>query len=292
MWVIGEAFEDWIFSGLSAWPDPGHEIKTDDLQRCPGGGAVITSVAAARLGIPVHLLSALGAEHEALLVKEGVHVKNLAQAGDIPAVTIALTTSKNRSFLTYNGANSNIESRFFEALKTLAIPTGTHIHCAFEPQSPALWAEWVVSQRQAAGITVSWDFGWSEALATRNGISDLVSAVDLLFLNEDETLLYSGVSQWDHAIQYWKGQQRCVIIRRAERGAEWVCGDSHYHALPPVVEVRDPTGAGDAFNAGFLCAWTKGFDPQECLTWGNRLGSAAVTAVGGIAGLPHGSIGD
>lgn len=48
-----------------------------------------------------------------------------------------------------------------------------------------------------------------------------------------------------------------------------------------VEQVVDTTGAGDAFSAGFLCAWkaTDG-DVQIALQWGCALGSAVVSRVG------------
>ena len=47
----GEAFEDLIFVGLDRLPELGEEVKTDHFTATVGGGAVITAVTAARLGM-------------------------------------------------------------------------------------------------------------------------------------------------------------------------------------------------------------------------------------------------
>ena len=47
----GEAFEDLIFVGLDRLPELGEEVKTDRFTATIGGGAVITAVKAARLGM-------------------------------------------------------------------------------------------------------------------------------------------------------------------------------------------------------------------------------------------------
>lgn len=49
--VVGESFEDLVFFGLPRLPRPGEEIKTASFYQTVGGGAVITAVGAARLGL-------------------------------------------------------------------------------------------------------------------------------------------------------------------------------------------------------------------------------------------------
>ncbi|MGH7394804.1 MAG: carbohydrate kinase family protein, partial [Candidatus Methylomirabilales bacterium] len=56
----GEAFEDLVFFGLPRVPAPGEELKTSSVLRTVGGGALITAVAAARLGTRTRVVSGLG----------------------------------------------------------------------------------------------------------------------------------------------------------------------------------------------------------------------------------------
>ncbi len=57
----------------------------------------------------------------------------------------------------------------------------------------------------------------------------------------------------------------------------------------PKVKVVDTTGAGDAFNGGFLAALVQGRDVSDCLRLGVRIGSLSTRAAGGIDGLPQGA---
>ncbi len=43
----------------------------------------------------------------------------------------------------------------------------------------------------------------------------------------------------------------------------------------------DPTGAGEAFSAGFLFGWLSGWTVRECLTWGDACGALAAAHPGG-----------
>jgi sugar/nucleoside kinase (ribokinase family) len=49
----------------------------------------------------------------------------------------------------------------------------------------------------------------------------------------------------------------------------------------------DTTGAGDAYNGGFLWAWLNGLSPRQCLAAGSAVGAASVRKPGGLEGLPH-----
>jgi len=50
--------------------------------------------------------------------------------------------------------------------------------------------------------------------------------------------------------------------------------------------IVDATGAGDAFNGGFLHEFLRGGNWDDCLRAGNVCGSLAAMAPGGSLGLP------
>ena len=52
---------------------------------------------------------------------------------------------------------------------------------------------------------------------------------------------------------------------------------------PPVTGVRDTTGAGDAFNAGYLAARATGQGPGAAVRAGQRLAACALQSLGARA---------
>ena len=274
----GEAFEDLIFVGLDRIPGPGEEVKTDTFEATVGGGAVITAVAAARLGMKVDLLSALGPAAVKRLRKERVRITNLIRPGEAHAITAALSTTEDRAFVTFNGINVKLEGRLAKAIPKAE---AAHIHLCFYPHDCGLWTR-IVTRLRKRGITSSWDFGWNEPLTSDRGLTDLIDALDFVFVNELEARLYTGEATLEGALTHWRQRKAIVIVKQGENGAMWLAPDRDIHIAAPRVNVVDTTGAGDSFNAGFLVAWMKGKSPVECLTAGNKVGAASTQRAGGI----------
>jgi sugar/nucleoside kinase (ribokinase family) len=274
----GEAFEDLIFVGLDRIPGAGEEVKTDTFEATVGGGAVITAVAAARLGMKVDLLSALGPAAAKRVRKERVRVTNLIRPGEAHAITAALSTTDDRAFVTFNGVNAKLEERLAKAIPKA---DATHIHLCFYPHDCGLWTR-IVTRLRKRDITSSWDFGWNEPLTSDRGLTDLIDALDFVFVNELEARLYTGEATLTGALTHWRQRKAIVIVKQGENGAMWLAPTRDIHFPAPRVNVVDTTGAGDAFNAGFLVAWLRGKSPVECLTAGNKVGAQSTQHAGGI----------
>ena len=94
--TAGEAFEDLVFVGLERLPSPGEEIKTDTFHATIGGGAVITAIGAARLGVITAIASALSDAAVTRLRRERVRVHNLKLKSEPHAISAALSTGADR----------------------------------------------------------------------------------------------------------------------------------------------------------------------------------------------------
>jgi sugar/nucleoside kinase (ribokinase family) len=81
------------------------------------------------------------------------------------------------------------------------------------------------------------------------------------------------------------GQFSQVVLKQGASGAVLARGGERHRLPAPQVEVVDTTGAGDAFNAGFVHAWLKGHDPRSCLRAAVEAGSLSVQAAGGATAL-------
>src|SRR5881275_194151 len=109
--TVGEAFEDLIFVGLPHLPRPGEELKTGRFVATIGGGAVITATAASRLGLRTAVISGLSRQAIRELRRERVTAINVRRPSEPHAVTVALSTMRDRSFVTFNGVNARLQPR-------------------------------------------------------------------------------------------------------------------------------------------------------------------------------------
>lgn len=283
--TAGEAFEDLVFIGLDRLPGPGEEVKTDAFHATVGGGAVITAVGAARLGVPTAIVSALGDSAVRRLRAERVRVTNLRRPGEPHAISAALSTSTDRTFVTFNGVNARLEPRLLRALGALGPATATHLHLALCPVNLDAWRR-LVTRLRRRGVTVSWDFGWNDGLASQEALPALMDALDLVFLNELEAPLYAHAAALDDAYPRLRTARSNVVVKLGALGSRWLRADGDVVMPAPVVDAVDTTGAGDAFNAGFLSAWLRGASPATCLATGNSVGAASTQAAGGLDALP------
>jgi len=131
---------------------------------------------------------------------------------------------------------------------------------------------------QEAGTKVA--FTTSDAFCVdrfRDEFMDLIyNHVDILFANESEILSLYQVDSFDEALQRVKGHCEIACLTRSEKGSVIVNGETvHVIDAEKGVKVVDTTGAGDAYAAGFLYAYTQGRDLATC----GRLGSVMAAEV-------------
>ena len=280
---VGESFEDLIFAGLKALPKLGQERRTTSFLRTFGGGATITAVAAARLGISTGIVSGLSQGACARLRTEGVRVTNLRKPDEEHAITAALSTPKDRAFVTFDGVNRVLGPRFLHAL---ARSRARIIHCALCPRDILPLAGELNAARRR-GSLVSLDLGYDLDLAKDPHLPELLAAVDYLLINEDEAKLYSRRRSLSAAQAYWKEHARNTVIKLGAKGSCWISSRGVVSEPAPRVRAIDTTGAGDAFNAGFLAGLLSRLLPRRTLRLGNAVGARSTQAVGGLDGLPR-----
>ncbi len=252
----------------------------------PGGAGGNTAAWLAAYGVPVSLLARVGDDEAgrtaaAELAAAGVDCR-FAVDPELATccVVVLVTPDGNRTMLADRGAN--------KAFSTADVVLGTpaeprqHLHLSGyvllddDSREAGLHS---LAAAKAVGWTTSVDPQAArhiQAVGAPTFLSWLAD-VDLLLPNDGELAAMGGAEAVLKVVSE-------VVVTHGERGATWMAGTARRTAAAPAVHRTDSTGAGDAFNAGWLSHWLAGDDPGAALLAGVRAGSDAAAAVGARPG--------
>jgi len=148
----------------------------------------------------------------------------------------------------------------------------------------------LLAELRERGVRTSWDLGWRPEAMRDPDFRRTLAAVDIAFMNEREALKLAGTTSRAGALQRLRADGPTVVVKLGKRGAVAIRSDGKQVRAPGMkVEAVDTTGAGDAFNGGFLHLWLQGVPLEECLRAGNICGALSTTLAGGSAGAPTGA---
>lgn len=287
--VVGEIYVDHIFTGFTVWPQPGEEAFAENYHREIGGGAANTACALGRLGRSVNLIGAIGAADgewfEERLLEFGVASDGILRTKGSTGVTASVSLLNDRSFFTYLGENSRLMDILCSETTFDSLKSARHVHFAL-PVDHGLAAV-LLPALQAAGCTTSLDVGFQPAWLSSSATLDTCRATDYFLPNEREALLFSGGGAANYLAFAEQNGLRAPLIKLGSRGAAIKVNGTVYEVASPMVDVIDTTGAGDAFDAGFIDAVLDDADPVHCLRRACICGGLSTRLAGALQGLPY-----
>lgn len=287
--VVGEIFADHVFSGFQRWPAPGEEVHTDYYVRELGGGAVNTACALARLHHRVRLIGLIGEADrtwfETRLKGFGLSADGLRCSPLDTGVTVSVSTAEDRSFYTYPGANRRLTELLDDAAIRAELIAARHVH--FAMPLVADLAKRLFPILRKAGCTTSLDVGFSPDWLSDPANQWTCRAVDYFFPNQKEAQLLSG-GESAEAFRDWASSMdiRHGVIKLGAAGGAAVVNGGVLRVAPPRVDAVDTTGAGDAFDAGFIDGVLTGESTEDCLRRACICGALCTTRIGALEGLP------
>lgn len=286
--VIGEIFADHVFAGLAQWPQPGEEYFTDHYVREAGGGAAITACALGRLGRRVAIFAVIG-EGDLWLQERlrsfAVDLAWLRLVNTSTAVSVSISTHEDRSFLTWPGANRALPGYLGEPETGARLAQARHIHFAMPITRELALA--LFPQLRAAGCTVSIDIGHHPEWLRDPQNWLTCGEVDFFMPNEKEGQLMIESDQPEQILAGLaaKGIAGTVLKLGPAGAAAWRHGRL-YRAAALALQPVDTTGAGDAFDAGFIDALLDHAELPQMLQRACLCGSLSTRQAGALAALP------
>jgi sugar/nucleoside kinase (ribokinase family) len=279
---------DHLTAPISHLPGAGELVMADGLPLSIGGNAANVSMDLARLGINVGVAGVVGRDPFGQFAIEtlragGVDTASIRVLDGVPtSATLILNVQReDRRFIHCAGANA--------VLKASDIPIERVRQCKVfyvggyllmpELEKQGTLAKLFREARQAGAKTML------DVVVPGSGdhwhkFVEILAETDVFLPNNDEAALITGSTDpLEQAERFRAAGVGTVVITQGDRGTLLVeegrrlrCG------IYPSTFVGG-TGAGDAFDAGFIAGMLAGEDSVGCLKWGSALGASCVRSV-------------
>ena len=290
--VLGDANPDLVLHGGDVTPAFGQaERIVDEANLTIGGSGGILACGAARLGLRTAFCGVVGDDLFGRFVREelmghGVDIGGLVvQPGRPTGVTVVMSTPDDRAMLTASGTIGDLRAELID-LRLLHSARHVHVSSFFLQQGLASDLPELFQEIRSRGGTVSLDPNWDPSGEWDGGLMRLLPRLDVFLPNAMEAMRMARISDLDQAIARLRAQTSTVVIKNGGSGAIASSLGETVRVPGFPVQVRDATGAGDSFDAGFLATWLDGQSMERCLAVGNACGALSTQAVGGAAGQP------
>ena len=284
--VFGDVIDDVV-----AVPQIAIRIDTDtpaSIRHLAGGSAANTAAWLGSVGADVDFIGRVGASdlqrHQQLLINAGVRQRLSADLLLPTGTIVVIVDGDRRTMLTERGANAaldpaDVTDQLLAGARLLHL-TGYSLFGL--PDSSAVGS--LIERARSAGVEVSLDpgsagfirdYGPAKFLAAIAGASIIFPSLDegrVLTGLDDPRLIAERLSRSFDLVALTVGSNGVVLARPGQKPT----------LIPAVmVPLVDPTGAGDAFTAGFLDSWVRTGNATTAALAGVGVAAHAVTVIGG-----------
>lgn len=247
-----------------------------DYSQYYGGGAANIAIGIAILGGRARLISAVGGDftssgYEAELEKYDVDLSMLYRFPDEKSTRAFVFTDREHQQSTYFhwGASAKLREQ--------NPPEVDFVHLA---TSDSTYNARIAGKAKF----VSFDPGQDLVTYSKENLESILENTNILFTNRHEIQRVCDMT--GRSLDNILAMIETVVVTYDASGSRIYNGGNEISI--PVVRVKalDPTGAGDAYRAGFLLAYTRGYPLEACGKIGSTVASFAVQNIGCQTDLP------
>jgi ribokinase len=241
--VVGSVNMDLTFD-VSTLPRPGETVLASSLTYAPGGKGGNQAVAAARAGVQVQFVGAVGDDAAAEQLRAHLLVNDVGLDGTVavpgPSGTaiIVVDAGAENTIVVAPGANGQLT--LADAAVRSVIADCDVLLTQLEIPVPAA----VAAAREARLARAIVMVNASPAGQDQGSLADLAAVADVVIANEAEA------AEWP-----WRPTH--LVTTLGARGARCVSPDDEFWVPAPAVKAVDTTGAGDVFAGVLAASWPR-----------------------------------
>lgn len=291
---VGDVVVDIVCSPLPHVPAAGEPMRIDEIRALPGGCAQNTAIGLTRLGVKTGVVSNLtddlyGGFLQGSLQELGIdasHAKRVKGRQTSKTLVIPVV-GEDRRYMHQDGVDDEFSGRdldpeYVSQARVLHIASFLHLR---ELTAESLIP--VLEQARGRGCRVCLDVIICDRGAQRlEECKQILPHVDYFFPNDDEGRVLTGLADpLEQAMALREWGAGTVVLTLGGRGLIAVSGDERLRMSAYTVPVVDPSGAGDAFAAGFITGLAKGWALEQCLKFASAVAGFCVSASGCTDGI-------
>jgi sulfofructose kinase len=272
---------------VPAYPEFDTKVRLTQYEKSAGGQTATAMVALQRLGLKTAYAGKFGSDDAGLFGRESLVIEGV---NDDYADTIE--DAKNQVAFIVIDSRSGERTIIWDRDERLAYSVGEapmgmaargrvlHID-AHDPPACAAMAR---AARDAGTIVTS------DIDNIYEGLPELLPLIDVLITSSEFPQRLTSITDLRAALTETHARYGCAIVGATlgARGAIALCENEFIESPAFAVPggVRDTTGAGDAFHAGFIYGMLRNEDLEKCMRVGNAVAALKCRALGGRAALP------
>lgn len=282
--VFGDMCIDYFYD-VDAIPSLNGSAKAIALKKFFGGMGANTAVAAKKLGLDVGFFSVVGHDANDYIY----YLQNLGIKLNLKAIFGETTHSiffKNpNGFISffYKGVSEKVD----ELVKEANAEVIGNAKCVYLARTYVNLYEKVVklckNNKKNKNILVVFNPGYGifEINETeKEKLRKILKFVNVFVINEEEYKILKE-KNIEEAINFGnKKNKKILIITKGSKGADVIKNSTKMHVDAYKTKAVNESGAGDAFNAGFIASYLKGFTLADCVKFGNATASFVVESYG------------
>ena len=257
------------------------------IEKTISGGSVANSIVGlSQLGNDVGFIGKvsddnLGEKYEEGLKSERVEYFYKKKEEELPTGTclILVTPDSERTMCTFLGTAGKISENDID---TRTIKNSEIIFLEgylWDEGDPKKAFEKAINNSKKVAMSLSDQFCVDRH---KNHFLDLVKhKLNITFANEQEMISLINAKSFDEVITFAKSLNNLIVITRGEKGAISILGNEiNENEAEKNLDIKDLTGAGDLFAAGFLHGYLNNLNPMDCLNKGREMSSRVIQQIG------------